>query len=137
MGGLKAAQDNNFKTLLSWRRTFAARGHSGTRFRFQHLLYASIIPFRRGDDFGQLFAVDQDFDLVGVENFTLEQSHRNPDQRRLIVGQDAYGCVVALANHTADFVVDLDGGGFAVIAMLSDFTAQENLLFFLAEGQGS
>ena len=51
--------------------------------------------------------------------------------------QNALRGVVALADHAANFVVDFDRRGFAVIAMLVDLAAEEDLLFFLAEGQRS
>ena len=43
--------------------------------------------------------------------------------------------VVALVDDAADLVVDLDGRVLAVVLVLRDLAAEEDLLFLLAEGE--
>ena len=49
--------------------------------------------------------------------------------------ENTFGSFVSLANDALHFVVDLNRRGFAVVAMLGDLAAQEDLFFFLAESQ--
>src|ERR1700688_1801263 len=100
----------------------------------QHLLHAVIGLWRRRH-LGQLLTLDDHLDLVRVEHFALQQCERDSDQCAIVRRQNAFGGVVSLAHDAANFVVDFDCRGFAVIAMLGNLAAQENLLFLLAEGQ--
>ena len=68
-----------------------------------------------------------------IEYFALQQRFSNTNHCRCILVDDALGAFIALVNHIADLLIDLDSRGFAVIAMLGDFTAKEDLFFFLAE----
>src|SRR6202011_4422622 len=43
--------------------------------------------------------------------------------------------VITFDHQLAHFLVDLYGGGFAVVPVLSNLASQEDLFFLLAEGQ--
>src|SRR6202165_1548463 len=114
-------------------RPLAAFG--GRPLRRNHLLHA-VGGFRgRGLDRRQGQALDQQLDLGGVQHFAFDQRLRDPDQRFPILREDALRRRVPRTHHLPDFFVNLDGGGFAVVAVLRDLASEENLLFFLAEGQ--
>src|ERR1035441_7011532 len=69
---------------------------------------------------GQFLPLDQHLDLRGVQHFAFDQRLRDPDQRFAILGEDLLRSRVANAHHLLDFFVNLDGGGFAVVAVLRD-----------------
>src|SRR4029077_6347474 len=96
-----------------------------SRLRLQHLLHSTIVrPWWR-NDLGQFLAVDQHFDLVGVEHFALQERQSNSDQGVVVRTQNALRGFVSLAEQALHFIVNFDGSSFAVVAMLADFPAQE------------
>ena len=48
---------------------------------------------------------------------------------------DLAGAIVAALHQLLDLLIDLDRGVFAIVAMLRDFAAEEDLLFLLAVAQ--
>ena len=54
-----------------------------------------------------------------------------------VLGYDPCGNGVSIHDQFLDFIVDLDGRTFTVIAVLRDLAAQEDLLLFLTKCQGS
>src|SRR5262249_42765356 len=103
----------------------------------ENLLQSVVIALRRWGDLRQFLAVDDDLDLVSIEDFTLEQSQRNSDQSVVVRSEDALGRFVPFSHQPLYFLVDLDRGSFAVVAVLGNFTSEEDLLFLLAKGKRS
>src|SRR5579864_3076852 len=100
------------------RRAFSTLGNPWTSgLRLQHLLYA-IIGLGRRRHLGQFLALDDHLDLVCIEHFPFQQCERDADQRAVILGKNAFRSVIALAYDAANFIVDLDCRGLAVITML-------------------
>src|SRR6476646_5266649 len=75
--------------------------------------------------------------LLGIENFARQQRLGDLYQHVLLAGQQLVSAVVVARDETFHFVIDLERRVFAVVLVLSDFAAEEDLLFFLAEGQRS
>src|SRR5712691_5406631 len=119
---------------LRWRRSFAAFGASRLKVWLDHLLY-SVIWFGRRHDLRQLLAFDDHLDLLSIQHFALDQRERNSDQHIPVGRQEFLGGVVTPFDQFLNFFVDLDRGGLAVIAMLRNLAAQEDLLFLFAEGE--
>src|SRR5215467_5272019 len=116
----------------------ASLGQSRTSgFRLKDLLHSAVIALRRWRDLRQFLAVDDHLDLVSVEDFAFEQSQRNSNQSFVVRSEDALCRFVALANQPLYFLVNLDRRSLAVVAVLGNFASEEDLLFFLAEGQRS
>ena len=61
-------------------------------------------------------------DLFAVEDLPLEQSLGDALQRVQVIVDDLLGAVVTSGNDLLNLLVDADGSGFAVIAVLVDFT---------------
>ena len=111
---------------------------AGLQVRLDHVLHAAaVIGLGRGGPAGQVPAIDQNLDFVGIQHLALDEGLGDPIQRLLVVEQDLLGCVVPSVDQFADFLVNFDRGVFAVVTVLGDFASQEDLLFFLAEGQRS
>src|SRR5437762_949338 len=97
----------------------------------EHLLHA-VIGFSRRWWLGwQLFAVDQQLDLGRIKHFALQQSVCDALQGLAIHFEDLLGDRVALVDELADLGIDLYGCIFAIVAVLGDFAAEEDLLFLL------
>src|SRR6266849_6238849 len=109
---------------LRWRRSFAAFGASRLK-----------VWLGRRHDLRQLLAFDDHLDLLSIQHFALDQRERNSDQHIPVGRQECLGGVVTPFDQFLNFFVDLDRGGLAVIAMLRNLAAQEDLLFLFAEGQ--
>src|SRR5215469_2074697 len=85
--------------------------------------------------FGQRSAFDKHAHFVGVEHFAVEKGLRDALEG-FLVGVENVACLfVRAADDAFYFLVDVDGGGFAEVAMLGDFAAEEDGLFFLAESE--
>src|SRR5205807_1415542 len=74
-------------------------------------------------------------DVVGVDDFALQQRRGHASDNLLIAGENLLRRAVSCPDQSPDFFVDLDRSGFAVVAMLVDLAAQEDLLFLLAESK--
>ena len=123
-----------FGTCLSSSRTFSALHDAPPRLRLQHLLHA-VIRLGRRLHRRQFLAIDQQQHFGGVEHFALQQCRRDLLQRVAVASRDALCRFVSLVHQLADLAIDLDGGVFAVVTVLADLAAQEDLLFLLAEGE--
>src|SRR5215472_13401934 len=100
------------------------------------MLYAAVIRLgSRRRKRWKFLPIDQHLDLGRVQNLALDQRLCNLLQRFAVVAENLLGSVVAVIDQLAHFLVNLDGSVFAVVAMLRDLAAQEDLLFLLAEGQ--
>src|SRR5678815_3279391 len=121
---------------LRWRRPFAAFGSSRLKVGLDYLLH-TIVGFYRRNDLGQFLSVDDHLDLCSVEHFALNQRQRNPDQHIAIRMKQVLGGVITALDQLLHFRIDLDRCGLAVVAMLRNLAAQEDLLFLLAEGEWS
>src|SRR5437899_4916553 len=128
MGGFSAALLSfpNFLLFLRPGGTFSSLGDAwASRLRFQDLLYAVVL---RGELDGRKFlAFDDHFDLVGVEHFALQQSVGDSGEHVSAVGEQRLRSAVALVDQAPHFQVDFDRGVFAVVAMLRNLAAQEDL----------
>ncbi len=101
------------------------------------MLYAIVRLVWRWLNRRKLVAFNQHLDFVRIKHLALDQSARNSLQHVPIVGDDLPSSAVAVTDELANFLVDLDGCVFAVVAMLGDLASQEDLLFLLAERQWS
>src|ERR1700676_431845 len=88
---------------------------------------------RRARLFRQRFVFHQEFHFDGVDDFAFEQGLRDAFERFAIVVEKMLRLVVAAVDDALYFLVDLNGGVFGIIAVLSDFAAEENGFVFLAE----
>src|SRR5579875_2041892 len=125
---------------LCLRVAFTEAGLAGG-FRLEDLLcVVGVATFDGGEGAlhrGQVLAGDDEFDLGGVEGFTLEQSLGHAVHDVLVGFEDGGGGCVGGVHEAADFGVDLLGGVVGEVARLSDVAAQEDLLFLLAKGHGT
>src|SRR5438128_378913 len=121
--------------MLLRRRWTLPRSNSGrpARFRLEHLLYFLFALGRRANLGRQLLPFYQHLDLVGIHYLAIQQRLGNADQCIAVVGEDLGRSLVAAIHQPADFLINLDGGVFAEVAVLGDLASQEDLLFFLAE----
>src|SRR5206468_11132753 len=103
-------------------------------FGFQHLLH-SIVSLGRWNDLWQFLAFHEQLYVGSVQHFAFNQRQRNPYQSFSVVRENVLGSRITIVDYLADFLIDLDGSVFAVVAMLIDLAAQEDLFFLLAEGQ--
>ena len=117
---------------LSGLRPFAAQQPGDRRFaalRPDYLLLIAAIgrhglgPHRRC----QNAALDQQPDLGAIQDFAFEQGFCDPRQTVLAFFDDLARAVVTRIHQLANLLVDQDGRGFTVIAMLGDLAAQEDL----------
>src|SRR5581483_10722681 len=74
-------------------------------------------------------------DLVRVEHFAREQLVGDLHEGRLLAGEQLRGALILIGDELLHFLVDLDRGVFAVVLVLGDLAAEEDLLFLLAEGE--
>src|ERR1700732_4504082 len=118
---------------LRWRRSFAAFGAARLKLWLDHLLY-SVIWFGRRRDLRQLLAFDDHLDLLSIQHFALDHRDGNSAHPLPVGRQEFLGGVVTPFDQFLNFFVDLDRGGLAVITMLRNLAAQEDLLFLFAEG---
>src|SRR6185503_1468600 len=116
----------------------AALGQTRTsRLGLKNLLHSAVITLRRWSNLRQLLTVDDHLDLIGVEDFALKQGQGYPHQSFMIRREDTFGRFVPLAHEPLHFLVNLNRRSLAVIAVLGNFPTEEDLLFFLTEGQRS
>ena len=83
----------------------------------------------------QRMAVGEAANLVGVENFARQQRVGDVHQPLLVLAEERRAALVLVADDALDLAVDLERGVFAVVGVLRDLAAEEDLLFLLAEGQ--
>src|SRR5204863_6492408 len=70
-------------------------------------------------------------DLIGVEDFTRQQRVGDVLQALLVLFQKRRAAIVLAADDALHFAVDLERRVFAVIGVLGDLAAEEDLLFLL------
>ena len=73
--------------------------------------------------------------LIGVEHFAREQRVGDVEQLLLVLGQQLGRAAVGVHDEALDLGVDLERRVFAVVLVLRDLAAEEDLLFLLAEGE--
>ncbi len=81
----------------------------------------------------KFLAFNDQFDLVGIKHFALQQCIGDPRKHVAAVGEQRLRSAVALVDQAPHFQIDFDRGVFAVVAMLGNLAAQEDLLFFFAK----
>src|SRR4051812_5869999 len=81
------------------------------------------------------FATHDASDLVGVEHFTHEELLGDAIERNAVFFERRLGALVVRRHEALDLVIDPDRGVFAVVLVLRDLAAEEDLLFLLAERQ--
>src|SRR5208283_972404 len=85
----------------------------------------------------QGFALDQLADFGAVQDLALQQRFSDSDHRFRALLDNLARAAVAIFHQLAHLFIDSNGSRFAVVAMLRDFAAQEDLLFLLAEAHGA
>src|SRR5262245_42976324 len=73
--------------------------------------------------------------LLGVEHLTLQERLGHLHENRLVLGEELVRALIRVGDEALHFLIDLERGVFAVILVLGDLAAQEDLLFLLAEGE--
>src|SRR5581483_971220 len=103
------------------------------RLGLQHLLYAAIVTAGRHLDRRKIFALDNQLDLVGIEDFTLKQSRGHAVHDVFMVREDLHCGLIPGIDQLTNLLVDMLRSLFAEVAMLIDLAAEEDLLFLLAK----
>src|SRR5262249_14534288 len=80
-------------------------------------------------------AGDDAANLNRIERFASEKFLGQTVEGVAVLDDNLARALVLLHHDAFDFLIDLDRGVFAVILVLSDFAAEEDLLFLLAESQ--
>ena len=88
-----------------------------------------------GRQIGERFAAHQLLHLIGVEHFAREQRVGDVEQRLLVRRENLGGAAVGVHDEALHLGVDLERRVFAVVLVLRDLAAEEDLLFLLAEGE--
>src|SRR3954447_1899352 len=83
----------------------------------------------------QRLAVDQIQHFATIEDFPLQQSLGDSHHGILALLDHFFGFVVPVFDQFPNLLVNPDSGGFAVVAVLCDLTAQKYLLVLLAEAE--
>ena len=73
--------------------------------------------------------------LIGVERFSGEQPIGEIHQLLLVLEQDVLRARVVIGHEALDFLIDPERRVFAVVLVLRDLAAEEDLLLLLAEGE--
>src|SRR5262245_1651794 len=73
--------------------------------------------------------------LLGVEHLALEQRLGHLDEDRLVLGEELVRAVIRVGHEALHFLIDLERGVLAVVLVLRDLAAEEDLLFLLSEGE--
>src|SRR5262245_9460485 len=74
-------------------------------------------------------------DLLGVERLASEQRIRHIEHALLVLADDRLRARVIVGHEALDLLVDAQRRVLAVVLMLRDLAAEEDLLFLLAERQ--
>src|ERR1035437_544160 len=113
---------------------FREPGNAAAALGAQHLLdvFFRVLAAARSRERRQCLAFDELHYLVAIQDLALQQRLGDLGERFGPLIDDGGGRVVAALHQLLHLLVDTDGGFFAVIAVLGDFTAQEDLLFLLA-----
>ena len=99
------------------------------------LVGVGILRRFRRKNHRQLATVEQGLDFLAVQHFTLEQGFGDANQYIGVFRDVLLRLVIAALDQVAHFGIDTDSRCFAVVAVLRDLTAQEDLFLLLAEGQ--
>ena len=73
--------------------------------------------------------------LLGVEHFARQQRVGHLHEAGLVLGQQLVRALVVVGDEALHFLVDLERRVLAVVLVLRDLAAEEDLLFLLAEGE--
>src|SRR5262252_7975382 len=73
--------------------------------------------------------------LLGVEHLALEQRLGHADERVLVLREQRVRALIGVGDEALHFLIDLERRVLAVVLVLRDFAAEENLLFLLAESE--
>src|SRR5437868_9478803 len=74
--------------------------------------------------------------LQRVQRLALQQSFRKPNDRFLVLDNNLPCAAVLIGDNPLHFLIDLYGGVFAVVLMLSYLPSEKYLFFLLAERYG-
>src|SRR5471030_1685217 len=111
---------------------FGKSGNAASAFRPDHLLRVVLgIHHRR-----QGLPVDELHHFVAVQDLAHQQRLGDLHHRFRVFLHNGCRGIVAFLHQLLHLLINADGGLFAVVAMLRDLAAQENLLFLLAVAQG-
>src|SRR6266853_2986087 len=83
----------------------------------------------------QRLAFHKHFHFVGIDDFTFEQRLCDTFERNPIVREELLGALVSAIDDALHFLVNLDGRVFGIVAVLRDFSAEEDCFVLLAVGQ--
>src|SRR3569833_1250135 len=105
------------------------------RIRAQNLLGIVIDRIARATHRGKVAAAHDGANLRAIEHFALEKQFSHPGQLYRVRFDTGARPNVAIRDDALHFFVDANRRLFTVIAVLRDFTAEEDLLVLLAEAQ--
>ena len=97
-------------------------------FILRWLRRAALLGERRREDRFELFARDR---------FRFQQFLRDRIQLSAITGQQILGKLVSFIHQIADFLVNLLGDRFGIIALFGNLASEEDQLLFLAVDHGT
>jgi hypothetical protein len=81
----------------------------------------------------QRLAVNQVQHFAAVQHFAFQQRFRYAHHGVGAFFDDLAGALLSIFHQLADLLIDADGRGLAIIPVLRNFAAQENLLVLLTE----
>ena len=116
-----------FLLLRNWRRPDVLCRHGRWLLRLSFGLARTTL-FQR-------LACDQHLDFRRIQRFPLQKGLRNPDESFAVSGQQTLGALIAADHEPSYFLIDGDSCALAIVAMLSNFAAQKDLLLLLSECQ--
>src|SRR5687768_12893451 len=73
--------------------------------------------------------------LDALQSFSFQQALRQTNHHITIVFNDALGALILRGNDLLDLLVDANRGFFREVAVLSNLTPEEDLLFLFTERQ--
>ncbi len=73
--------------------------------------------------------------LLGVERFARQQRVGHVEQLLLVLAEDRLRARVVVGHEALHFLIDAERRVLAVVLVLRDLAAEEDLLFLLAEGE--
>src|SRR5437660_10098425 len=132
---ITSARAEQARPLLLWQR-LVERGDDRSALFLTRTGFVFVRHDRaRGDGLRLLErqARSETLHLLGVEHLAREQRVGNLHQRVLVRGEQLRRALIVVGDELLHFLIDLDRGVFAVILVLRDLAAEEDLLFLLAE----
>src|SRR5438045_4209835 len=128
--------NSKFLILLFLRQRLVERRHDRRallRPRTRFVFFGAHGPCGRRLRLLERQAGSKALDLLGVEHFARQEAFGDLQQRLFAAGEQLVGALVVVGNKALYFLVDLERRVLAVILVLRNLAAEEDLLLLLAE----